>query len=179
MRKDIAILSDTHGELNPAIESVVAGCSIVIHAGDIGSTEVLERLGGSGAAVYAVAGNNDKHLADAPLPEAVVQQELPESLCLTVPGGTIAVEHGHRIWDTKHYHARLRARHPSARLIVYGHTHILALDVDADPWVVNPGAAGRIRTHGGPSCLVLHAAGDKWWIDEYRFSARRAPSRAA
>ena len=30
-------------------------------------------------------------------------------------------------------------------------------------------AAGRIRNHGGPSCLVLHASPDSWEIEAFRF----------
>jgi predicted phosphodiesterase len=65
----------------------------------------------------------------------------------------------------------LRQRHPDARLIVYGHSHRLCCDLDAQPWVVNPGAAGRARTFGGASCLVLRIQDNGWHIEAYRFAA--------
>ena len=43
----------------------------------------------------------------------------------------------------------LRAAHPQARGIVYGHTHRLLIDRSEEPWVLNPGAAGRIRNGSG------------------------------
>lgn len=40
---------------------------------------------------------------------------------------------------------------------------------EATPWVLNPGAAGRSRTFGGPSCLLLAAASDGWEVTLHRF----------
>jgi hypothetical protein len=86
------------------------------------------------------------------------------------------MEHGHRIWDTRNYHRRLRDRHSNAKAIIYGHTHIRVIDQSESPWVLNPGAAGRERTKGGPSCLIIDTAGADWSIREYcfRLAARRA-----
>ena len=67
-------------------------------------------------------------------------------------------------------HDRFRSDHVGARLIVYGHTHHRIIDQKAEPWVVNPGASGKTRTHGGPSCLVLHASENKWTIETVLFS---------
>ena len=47
-------------------------------------------------------------------------------------------------------HTDLRWDHADARLIVYGHTHIRVVDQKEVPWVVNPGASGKVRNHGGP-----------------------------
>jgi hypothetical protein len=44
------------------------------------------------------------------------------------------------------------------------------MDQDAKPWVVNPGASGKVRAHGGPSCMVLHASDDEWRIDTVVFT---------
>ncbi|MFM1890995.1 MAG: hypothetical protein RLZ44_72, partial [Pseudomonadota bacterium] len=41
--------------------------------------------------------------------------------------------------------------------------------LDAIPWVLNPGAAGRSRTFGGPSCLLLHAGARVWRVETHRF----------
>ena len=40
----IAALSDTHGLLRPEVSAIVRECSAVLHAGDVGSREVLEQL---------------------------------------------------------------------------------------------------------------------------------------
>jgi predicted phosphodiesterase len=66
-------------------------------------------------------------------------------------------------------HAKLRQRYPQARAIVYGHSHHLVADRDALPWVLNPGAAGRTRTYGGPSCMVIEATDSDWRLSIHRF----------
>jgi predicted phosphodiesterase len=86
-----------------------------------------------------------------------------------LPGGSLAVVHGHKVWDCHDPHKRLRNLFPQARAIVYGHSHIRVCDLDSRPWVLNPGAAGRVRTHGGASCLVLHVNGDAWHVETLRF----------
>ena len=88
---------------------------------------------------------------------------------MSLPGGTLVVIHGHQT-PARGRHERLRRRFPHARALVYGHSHRLLLDQEALPWVLNPGAAGRTRTHGGPSCLVLTADADCWTIRTFRFA---------
>ncbi len=53
--------------------------------------------------------------------------------------------------------------------VLYGHSHRLLQDLAPAPWLLNPGAAGCARTHGGPSCLVLEAGGGDWQITAHRF----------
>jgi hypothetical protein len=55
-------------------------------------------------------------------------------------------------------------------MIVYGHTHKRITDQSAEPWVVNPGAAGNVRTKGGPSCLILHASENSWELETIVFA---------
>ncbi|MCK5923482.1 MAG: metallophosphoesterase family protein, partial [Methylococcales bacterium] len=116
--------------------------------------------------VLAVAGNNDvpkKWSVD----EHHVLSGLPESLQIELPGGVLAIEHGHRIWDSANYHSRLRNKYPDTRAIAYGHSHIRRIDTTNQPWVMNPGAAGRVRTKGGASCLVLTVKPDRWSVREF------------
>ena len=49
----IGAISDTHGLLRPQALAALAGCDPIIHAGDIGSPDVLARLGAL-APVHAV-----------------------------------------------------------------------------------------------------------------------------
>lgn len=164
----VAIVSDTHAFLSPEVATVVDGCSIVVHAGDIGSKEVLERLHAGTATVIAVCGNNDlQHLWAAD--EADVVNQLPRVAELQLPGGILVVEHGHAHGFSAPDHAKLRRAHPQAKIIIYGHTHKRVIDKSATPWVVNPGAAGQTRNHGGPSCLVLHASHRAWEFEAFQF----------
>ena len=162
----VAIVSDTHGLLDPRVHDAIAGADVIVHAGDIVGSRVLAELEAI-AKVIAVRGNNDvpgkwkrdlRKLARLPL--------IAE---LDLPGGKLVIEHGDKIMPAKERHARLRRKHPEARAIVIGHSHRLAIDQDDTPWILNPGAAGRDRTHGGPSCLILDATARRWRVMAKRF----------
>jgi predicted phosphodiesterase len=45
MMRTIGAISDTHGLLRPQAVAALAGCNPIIHAGDVGSPDVLARLG--------------------------------------------------------------------------------------------------------------------------------------
>ena len=162
----VGILSDSHGHLDPRIKDTVNQCDYIVHAGDIFNAHILEQLLPK-KELIAVAGNNDFpafwHEA-----EADVVKALPKNGKLNLPGGLLVVEHGHRLGNQPD-HDDFRLDHADARLIVYGHTHRRVVDQKEDPWVVNPGASGKVRTHGGPSCLILHAGENEWKIDTILF----------
>ena len=163
----VAIISDTHGQLDPRIAEVVADCDLAVHGGDIGNAAVLAALQPRSGRVLAVLGNNDV-VHKWPAAEQHLLDELPLETAEDLPGGRLVVVHGHRV-PARDRHQRLRRRFPEARAIVYGHSHRLAADQDAEPWVLNPGAAGRERTYGGPSCMVLSAGHHRWSLAVQRF----------
>ena len=170
----VAIVSDTHAYLSSDVAAVAESCDMVVHAGDIGSKEILDRLNAVAARVIAVCGNNDlQHLWASD--ESHVVNDLPRVAELHLPGGKLVVEHGHLHGMNTPDHAKLRQAHPEAKLIVYGHTHKAVIDRSATPWVVNPGAAGITRNHGGPSCLVLQAGHQTWEIEAFQFAACMTP----
>ena len=160
----VGIISDTHGSIERHILQALERCDVVVHAGDILDPDVLRQITPQSGHVLAVRGNNDtpeqwpagtRHLLDA----------LPEILQLPLPGGLLVVEHGHRVYPAHERHRKLRLKHPNARAIVYGHTHWRALDQDDPIWVLNPGAAGRVRAHGGAGCLILRATANEWTVN--------------
>ncbi len=167
----VGILSDTHGYLDNRIAKVIRDCDYAIHAGDIMGAHVLNQLQPR-KSVIAIAGNND-------VPsiwnkdEATIVSALPKTAQLKLPGGIINIEHGHRLGNYPE-HEQLRWDHAEARLVVYGHTHKRIIDQTAEPWIVNPGAAGKERTKGGPSCLILHASEFEWRIDTILFEDQAA-----
>jgi uncharacterized protein len=173
----VALLADTHGWVDPRILDLVADCDLAVHCGDIGSAEVLARLRPRGGRVCAVRGNNDRP-SDWPDFDRELLARIPEVLELPLPGGLLVAVHGHRC-PARDRHRRLRERFPHARLLVYGHSHRLDLDFDLEPWVVNPGAAGRDRTYGGASCLVLHAEVACWRLETFRFVRETGMARPA
>jgi putative phosphoesterase len=164
----VAIVSDTHGQICPQVLEVAGRCDVVVHAGDVMDPQILDLLHSATGAVIAVAGNNDALLKWSADPGATAEA-LPETVSLELPGGRLDVEHGHHHGWAAPDHDRLRAAHPGARIVVYGHTHHRVIDDTAAPWVINPGAAGRVRNNGGPSCLVLNASLEAWDIESFRF----------
>lgn len=167
----VGILSDTHGVVDERVLAALSGCDVAVHAGDVVGAAVLAALRERVAEVFAVAGNNDV-AAKWPRSELAELDALAERLWLELPGGALAVEHGHRAGSGRERHPRLRRRYAGARAVVYGHSHRLLIDDDEEPWVLNPGAAGRERTFGGPSLLLLHATTKRWQVEATRFETR-------
>lgn len=161
MTVTVAIVSDTHSHLDERIADIVRDCDYAIHAGDICGEDVIDSMQPKTGKVIAVSGNNDPHCHES---------ELPWVSELQLPGGKVSVEHGHFHGMHEPCHDSLRKAHGGSRMVVYGHTHKLTRDMSAMPWVVNPGAAGVVRNHGGPSCLILKATEQDWLVEEHRFT---------
>lgn len=173
----IAIVSDTHGAPDPRIVSQVRRCDFAVHAGDVGGSAALTDLRPQRAPLVAVRGNNDVP-EKWPAAERDVLETLPEQAELVLPGGTLVVVHGHRAGPPRTRHAQLRRRFGAAAAVVYGHSHVQTLDCEQRPWILNPGAAGAVRTRGGPSCLILQIEPSGWQVNALRFPpAPRAPRR--
>jgi len=164
----VLLCSDSHGALDERVLALAQRCDQVVHAGDVGNAAVLERLEAA-APLLAVRGNND-------VPEKWPAQDrprlaaLPAAASLALPGGELQVVHGDRVLPARRRHDLLRRRYPQARAILYGHSHHLCVDEEALPWVLNPGACGRARTFGGPSCLLLQAGPRRWRVQIRRFT---------
>ena len=163
----VGIVSDTHGVLDARIAELLVGCDVLVHGGDVGAGSVLSALRCISRRLFAVRGNNDT-AGRWPAGEQALPASLPVVARVMLPGGELVVEHGDA-YPARARHARLRAAHPQARAVVYGHSHRLLIDREQEPWLLNPGAAGRARTFAGPSCLVLLASGDEWRVSEHRF----------
>lgn len=168
----VALVSDTHGCVDPRVLDVASTCDVVVHAGDIGNAEVLQVLATVTDEVLAVRGNNDTR-TKWPARDKSTLADLPEALRVELPGGYLAVLHGHRVGAGVTRHQRLRHLYGDARAVAYGHSHRLLCDCDRAPWILNPGAAGRSRTFGGPSCLILSAAVTQWRVEAIRFQLKQ------
>lgn len=166
----VLLVSDTHGHIDARIVELATRSDVVVHAGDIGDAQVLESLRPPGGRIYAVRGNNDTPQKWAS--GSAVLRTLSEEAVLDLPGGTLIAIHGDRLQPASQRHERLRRLYPDARAVVYGHTHRVVCDRGTLPWVLNPGAAGRVRTFGGPSCLVLTAKPRAWSVRLVRFGPR-------
>ena len=171
---DIALISDTHGEIDPAIVAIVADCDVVLHAGDLMGVGVLDKLKPRLGRIIAVRGNND-FSATWPVQDHARLADIADTAIIKTCSGIIAMEHGHLIDRIEQDQSALAYKHPDARVVVYGHTHVRKLDDSVQPWLINPGAAGRERNQGGASCYRLRVTNNAWSVQDYKFpSLKRA-----
>ncbi|MDX9720511.1 MAG: metallophosphoesterase family protein [Myxococcota bacterium] len=148
MRSTLALLSDTHGFIPEALFEHIKGLP-VLHAGDIGTRQVLERLQARGP-VHAVRGNVD----------GSEFYDLPMTLCLELAGKRIALIHNAG-WPQRPHPAALDlVRKQQAEVLVYGHTHVCMVARHEETLWINPGAAGNLGHHEERSAALLHIEED-------------------
>lgn len=148
----IGLISDTHARLRNEVFRVLDGVEHLLHAGDIGPPALLAELEAI-APLTAVWGNTDGF---------EVRASVPEMAELTLEGRRIVVVHGHQLGSPTP--PGLRAMHPTADVIVYGHTHRPLVDRDGC-LVVNPGSAGAARFGIPPSVAILTMDADSEAVD--------------
>jgi uncharacterized protein len=137
----LGLISDTHGLIRPGVHSALTGVELILHAGDVGGTAILDELRLI-APVRAVFGNTDP--PDHP--------ELSTELSVQVNGLRVHVSHGNEVGSPTP--EKLAERY-DADVVVYGHTHRpLVTRVDGMLFV-NPGAAGPKRFNISPSVARL------------------------
>jgi len=139
----IGLISDTHGVLRPAVLDALKGVDRILHAGDVGRADILDELEAV-APVSAVYGNTDR---------GSLQGTLPSQLELELEGRLVILTHGHMLGPPNPL--TLHAAFPDANIVVYGHTHIAAIDRYEGTLFVNPGAAGPGRFGLKPSLAIL------------------------
>ena len=124
----LGIISDTHGLLRPEAIHALDGSELIIHAGDVGSEDVLERLREI-APIIAVRGNIDS---------AAWANQLQMTAVVELGG--------QRIW-TLHDLASLDADPVRSGFgtVVYGHSHRPARQTRNGVLYLNPGSAGPRR----------------------------------
>jgi hypothetical protein len=137
----IGLISDTHGLVRPAVHEALKGVEIILHAGDVGGSEILDELKLI-APVKAVFGNTD--------PPGM--PELTTSIEMEIDGLRIHVSHGNEVGSPTP--ERLAARYDSD-VVIYGHSHRQLVTQLGDQLFVNPGAAGPRRFNLSASVGVL------------------------
>lgn len=124
----IGVISDTHGLLRPEAVQALRGAEGIIHAGDIGAPEILDKLAAI-APVTAVRGNIDK---------TPWTQKLPEAEVLEVGGISIYVLHDLSKLD-------LNPKAAGFNVVVCGHSHVPKQETRDGVLYFNPGSAGPRR----------------------------------
>lgn len=126
--KTIGILSDTHGLLRPEVEKALAGCDHILHAGDVGDNQVLERLARI-APVTAVRGNMDY---------GSWSNALPVTEMVEIDTVFFYILHDLQRLDLDPVAAGIH-------VVVSGHTHRPELTRRNGVFYLNPGSAGQRR----------------------------------
>jgi putative phosphoesterase len=124
----IGVISDTHGLLRPEAVAALHAADLIIHAGDVGDPQILERLGAI-APTRAVRGNVDT---------SAWAQALPLTDVVHVGDLLIYVIHNLSDLDLNPTAAGFAA-------VVFGHTHRPHAEVRDDVLYLNPGSAGPRR----------------------------------
>src|SRR5262245_33026985 len=124
----VGVISDTHGLVRPAALQALSGAELVIHAGDVGSPEVLERLRAV-APVVAVRGNNDR---------GDWAEQLPLAEVVDLDGVVLYVLHDVKDLD-------LDPRAAGFRAVIAGHSHRPGVEDRNGVLFLNPGSAGPRR----------------------------------
>jgi len=124
----IGLISDTHGLVRDEAVKALAGCSHILHGGDIDTPDVLEKLRRL-APVTVVRGNNDR----GPWAESIPVFEVVEF-------GKVAVY-------VRHDESELGVdpRTAGFRVMMFGHSHKPMVERRDGVLFVNPGSAGPRR----------------------------------
>lgn len=136
----VGVVTDTHaGEHLPRIpaevEELLAGCEVIVHAGDITDPAALDRLR-TIAPVVAVCGDHDRPFS---------RELLPRDHVLEIGGGRIGVTHGNRARSIEHL----------ARVLTFLRGRLVDLGLDR----------ALLRRLGPIDCIVfghLHIPRHRW-----------------
>lgn len=140
-RLTVGVVADTHGLVRPEALEALRGSDVILHAGDIGGSHVLQELGAL-APVIPVRGNVDGGWA----------RLLPERRRLDLAGAPVLVLHDRALLG-------LDPAEEGLRVVVFGHSHQPLAETRKGVLWFNPGSAGprRFRLPVSIGRLVIEA----------------------
>lgn len=167
----VGVVADTHwpefmDELPERLFRALEGCELILHAGDVGGQETLDRLR-QVAPVVAVLGDHDRGL------------NLPLERTVEIEGRRVAIVHGNRsrlieepvtllgtlslgfLWPQPGLARSLWSRFPEADVIVYGHTHVPRVERWDGRLLFNPGAVYQTD----PGAVAWRLANQPGWFE--------------
>jgi hypothetical protein len=122
----VGVISDTHGFLRPEAIAALRGSDHILHAGDIGSPEILKELEQI-APVSAIRGNIDVE----PWTKAI-----PVTRTVELGGVSLYLIHNR---------AELKRVPPGIAAVIFGHSHQPLIEQRQGILFFNPGSAGPRR----------------------------------
>ena len=146
----IGVVSDTHGFYDPRVPPLLEGVEHILHAGDIGTGQIIEQLSEI-APVTAVRGNNAR---EGP------ESEFPEIETLELGGCRIYLTHIVKVPKDGDDAGLAPYLEHAADAVVFGHSHMAFYETRETEQLggltfFNPGAAGKRRFKVVPSIGLL------------------------
>jgi len=124
----IGVISDTHGLVRPQALRALRGTDLIVHAGDVGTPDVLEALRAI-APVVAVRGNNDRGRWAQALAETEVVKHSGRALYVLHDVHALDIDPGAAGYDA----------------VIAGHSHQPRVERRGGVLYLNPGSAGPRR----------------------------------
>jgi uncharacterized protein len=124
----IGLISDTHGLIRPEALEALKGAELIIHAGDIGTPEVIDALKKI-APLVAIKGNNDT---------GIWAKRLPDTTSVKTADAKLFIIHNVKELNCDHL---TRGFH----VVISGHSHKPSVLTRDGVLFVNPGSAGPRR----------------------------------
>jgi putative phosphoesterase len=153
----IGLISDTHGLLRDEALEELRGSELIIHAGDVGTPEILHKLRRL-APVVAVKGNIDK---------GALASDLPATTIVEVGLAVIYVLHDIQELDLDPVAAGIQ-------VVVSGHSHKPGRSERSGVLYINPGSAGPRRFRLPVTIARLDLAATPWDVAFVDLLERRA-----
>jgi putative phosphoesterase len=124
----IGVISDTHGMMRPEALTALRGSDLIVHAGDVGSADVIEQLNAI-APTHAVRGNVDTQNWARALPDTRVVEAAKLRFYLLHVRAELTVD-------------PVRAGYAA---VIFGHSHKPSVEMCNGVLWLNPGNAGPRR----------------------------------
>ena len=146
--KNIGLISDTHGLLRPEAIEALRDSELILHAGDVGKSEILDELRKL-APVVAIRGNVDTSPWAAKLRQTEVVETTAATFYLI-----------HNISDLD-----LEPAAAGIHVVLFGHSHQPAQYEKNGVRYINPGSAGPRRFHLPISLARLNLTAKPWAVE--------------
>jgi putative phosphoesterase len=140
----VGVISDTHGLLRPEATDALKGSDLIVHAGDVGGTDILEQLR-TIAPTFAVRGNVDT---------GAWAKALPITEVVDVGQLRLYVLHDLATLD-------LDPRAAGFAAVISGHSHRPSAEVRHGVLYLNPGSVGPRRFTLPIAMARLRVTGDR------------------
>lgn len=140
----IGVIADTHNLLRPEAVEILKNTDLIVHAGDVCRSNILEELR-KFAPVVAVKGNNDKGAWAETLP-VYKMIEIDEIFIYVI----------HDVKELSVFPAP-----PGIKVLISGHSHKPSIKQDGEVLYLNPGSAGPKRFNLPISAALLKITGKR------------------